>query len=103
MTEPNPDVRAQLHMRWLALSRYDNEGSASPRRRVAGSTEPRSQRQAARPWVHIAVRKLAAPLLPEAADPRDKLIGHKHYIDQHGEVLAEIRNWKWNHPSKRQR
>jgi len=40
MAEPNPDKWAQSHMRWLALSRWDNEGGASPLRPTAGSTDP---------------------------------------------------------------
>jgi len=38
MAGPNPDMWAPLHMRWLALERWDDEGGASPNRPTAGSS-----------------------------------------------------------------
>ena len=26
---------------------------------------------------------------------RDKVIGHKHYVHEHGEDMPEVRNWQW--------
>ena len=39
MAEPNPDRWTQSHMRWLALTRWDNEGGASPSRHTEGSAD----------------------------------------------------------------
>jgi hypothetical protein len=55
MAEPNPDDWALTHMRWFALSTWDNEGGASPFRTTSGSTAPS---------IHNAqTRALALPLL----------------------------------------
>ena len=48
MAELNPDKWAQSHMRSLALSRWDNEGGASPSRPTEGSAVP-TPRHGARP------------------------------------------------------
>ena len=50
---------------------------------------------------HLVQKALAC--VPDLGSPadylsqmcRDKLIEHKHYIDQHGQDLPEIRDWKW--------
>lgn len=37
MATTNPDHWQHLHLRWLALSRWESEGGASPHRSTAGS------------------------------------------------------------------
>ena len=52
MSEPNPDHWALTHMRWLALSRWDNEGGASasrPAAELSESTQPRRRNQGSAP------------------------------------------------------
>jgi hypothetical protein len=62
MSEPNPDHWASTHMRWLALSRWDNEGGASASRltaKLTKSTQPRRRNQGATPQPS-GVRSVAA-------------------------------------------
>ena len=54
MPSVNPDHWASLHLRWRALSRWDNEGGASPLRPVEGdAVPPPPQRAAIRPWLDL--------------------------------------------------
>jgi hypothetical protein len=75
MAELNPDQWPQLHMRLLALSRWDNEGGASPSRRTAGSAD-QSARRANRLARAVAARQGAAIVmsgheLPDASTKRN--------------------------------
>ena len=62
MTEPNSDTGVQSHMRWLALSRWENEGGAGLSRPTAGSVGPALRHQI-RPRVSTAQTKGAVLLV----------------------------------------
>ncbi len=53
MPSENPDHWASSHLRWLALSRWDNEGGASPLRPVEGDAMPPLQPASIRPWLDL--------------------------------------------------
>lgn len=53
MAKPNPDSWALTHMRWLALSRWDNEGGASAFRPTVGLSESARSRSR-NPWPQAA-------------------------------------------------
>jgi len=46
MADTHPDQGAQTQLRWLALSRWANEGGASPSRPVAETTGATPERPA---------------------------------------------------------
>lgn len=69
MSEPNPDHWASTHMRWLALSRWDNEGGASafrPTAKLIESTLPRRRNQGSA----SRLSGVAASLLSTGGAPR---------------------------------
>jgi len=73
MAEPNPDKWSQSHMRWLALSRWDNEGGASPSRLTTGSADPPPRHEGrTTPGPVLLLLALAATVSP--ARTRDEQI-----------------------------
>jgi hypothetical protein len=57
MTLLNPDKWAQFHMRWLALSRWDNEGGASPTRPTERQTDTDGASRQGKPEQPVEVPK----------------------------------------------
>ena len=48
--------------------------------------------QAAQPLTDDEVRQMTA-YVKQAM--RDKLFNHQQYIEQHGDDMPEVRDWKW--------
>ena len=70
MAEPNPDHWALTHMRWLALSRWDNEGGASPSRLTSGSADPSSHSARTK----VLVLHSLQPGFASSAPPKDQTL-----------------------------
>lgn len=61
MEEPNPRTWTLTHLRWLALSRWDNEGGASASRPTAGSLLRRDA------WLPADMAETSGSVLPGLA------------------------------------
>jgi hypothetical protein len=71
MTSPNLELWAQSHMRWLALSRWDTEGGASPLRPTSGCASALLLEGSASP------AGPAKPTNPESAVPGPSTFGSR--------------------------
>jgi hypothetical protein len=106
MAEPNPEPWAQAHMRWLALSRWDNEGGASPSRPTAGTA---SRRHDIRPSADKAEAKgselpvlgfsVSVSSTRPAPTPLHARVGEAHMASTPSGALSFVE--PWNFPATR--